>query len=120
TVAETQLHLLNFEHKLAITRATHRMLQAVSDFELRLWKAQVGTALAYRQSLAEVATVAAKLPELEAAVRRTELALALLVGRSPQAMAQGVTRAKHVDVRIPDTPREIDPGLLLRRPDVAS
>ncbi len=119
-VAETYFQLLNLENKLAITRDTHDNLRAVADFEFRRWKAQVGTALAYRQSLAEVATVAAQIPVMEAAIARTELALALLIGRSPRDIAEALPRTQQAAVRIPDTPREIDSDLLLRRPDVAS
>lgn len=119
-VAETYFQLRNFENKLAITRDTHDNLKSVADFELRRWKAQVGTAQAYRQSVAEVAAVAAQIPVLQAAVARTELALALLIGRSPRGIAEALPRPRQAALHIPDTPREIDSDLLMRRPDVAS
>ena len=118
-VAESYFQLRNLDSKLEITRNTLVNLRAVSNFEFRRWKAQLGTELAYRQSLAEVASVAARLPQIEAARARTELALKLLVGRTPRVMAQPLLRAADT-ARIPDVPREIDSRVLLRRPDVAS
>ncbi len=117
--AETYFQLRNLDSKLEIMRSTLVNLRAVSDFEYRRWKAQVGTALAYRQSLAEVASVAARLPQIESARARTELALKLLAGRTPRIMAEPLSRSVGA-VRIPDVPREVDSRVLLRRPDVAS
>jgi multidrug efflux system outer membrane protein len=117
-VAETWFQLRVLDAKLGITRDAAVNLKTVSNLEYRRWKADVGTELAYRQSLAEFAATEARIPSIEAAVAKTELALQLLVGRSPRAMAQTLQRG--ADLQVPDTPKEVDPILLLRRPDVAS
>ncbi len=117
-VAETYFQLRAFDSKLAITRDAVRNLRDVSNLEMRRWKAEVGTELVYRQSLSELSATEARLPALDVAVARTELALQLLVGRNPRQMSERPMRGGVLTV--PDTPREFDTALLLRRPDVAS
>lgn len=111
-----QLHALDL--KLATTRQAAANLKAASNLEYRRWKAGVGTELAYSQAVAEFASAEARIPVLETVLVQVELALKLLVGRSPRAMSDPVARAALP--RLPQTPREIDSLLLLRRPDVAS
>lgn len=117
-VAETYFQLRAFDTKLTITRDAIRNLKEVSNLEMRRWKAEVGTELAYRQSLAELSATEARLPALDVAVAKTEFALQLLVGLSPMQMSKRPLRGGVLTV--PDTPREFDTTLLLRRPDVAS
>ena len=74
--------------------------------------------LAYRQTLAELSATEARIPGIQSAIGKTELALLLLVGRSPRQMSEHVLRGALP--KLPDTPREFDTVLLLRRPDVAS
>jgi multidrug efflux system outer membrane protein len=116
-VAETYFQLLSADAKVDITRRAIGYLGNVTDLELRRWKGGMGTQLAYRQSLAELAATEARLPSLEAAQAKTVLALQLLVGRSPQQFSDRVARGTLI---LPDPPREFDSALLLRRPDVAS
>lgn len=111
-----QLHAL--DRKLAATRDATASLKSAANLEYRRWKAGVGTELAYSQAVAEAASTEARVPVLETALAQSELALKLLVGRSPRAMSDSVAR-KAAPV-LPKTPREIDSMLLLRRPDVAS
>lgn len=116
-VAETYFQLLSVDAKVDITRKAIGYLGNVTDLELRRWQGGMGTQLAYRQSQAELAATQARLPSLEAAQAKTELALQLLVGRSPRQLSERVSRGVLV---LPDPPREFDSVLLLRRPDVAS
>jgi multidrug efflux system outer membrane protein len=117
-VAETWFQLRLADAKLAITRDSAANMKAASNLEYRRWKAEVGTEYAYIQSLAELASTEALIPSIESAIAKTEFALQLLVGRSPRAMAQPLTRG--ANLQVPETPKEIDSTLLLRRPDVAS
>jgi outer membrane protein, multidrug efflux system len=118
-VTDTYFQLLALDAKLRLTRDAEAGLRSVADLELRRWKAEVGTEFAYRQSLAELASTEARIPSIESAITKTELALALLTGRSPRQMAEPLAR-QNVLPKLPDTPREFDTALLLRRPDVAS
>jgi outer membrane protein, multidrug efflux system len=118
-VAENYFLLRALDQKLLITRDTLTNLKGVSNLEYRRWQGQAGTELAYRQSLAEAASVEALIPEIEFAVVRAELALKLLVGRSPRAIADAVPRNAS-PLNLPYIPRVVDSTLLLRRPDIAS
>jgi multidrug efflux system outer membrane protein len=111
-----QLHAL--DRKLAATRQAAVSLKAAANLENRRWKAGVGTELAYSQAVAEAASTEARIPALDTALVQAELALKLLVGRSPRAMSDSVARS--LVPTLPQTPREVDSILLLRRPDVAS
>jgi hypothetical protein len=91
-VADTWFQLRVLDAKLLVTRAASVNLKSVSDLEFRRWKAEVGTEMAYIQSLAEFKATEARLPAFEEAIYRTELALKLLVGRSPRAIGGPVPR----------------------------
>jgi outer membrane protein, multidrug efflux system len=118
-VAENYFMLRALDEKLLITRDSLTSLKGVSNLEYRRWQGQAGTELAYRQSLAEAFSVEARIPEIEFAISRTELALKLLTGRSPRAMADALPRGSS-PLKPADAPRVVDSTLLLRRPDVAS
>ena len=117
-VAETYFQLRAYEEKLALTREAARHLKSLASLEYRRWQGEIGTQLAYRQSLAEQTAMETRLPVLESAVAQTELALRLLVGSSPRRMSLKIPAGSPSTV--PPTPREFDSELLLRRPDVAS
>jgi outer membrane protein, multidrug efflux system len=117
-VAQSYFQLRALDFKLLATKAAAKSLKEASDLEYRKWQAQTGTQLAYSQSLAELASTEARIPGLQAAIGATELALQVLVGSSPRAMMAAFPRGEHTS--LPDTPREFDGALLLRRPDVAS
>ena len=75
-----------------------------------------------RQLEAEVAAARAQLPALEANRTAQELALAVLLGRSPRAIMEGAVarRAEQGEPAAPVVPEGLPSDLLLRRPDVAS
>src|SRR5690606_14303356 len=116
-VVETYFQLLSIDEKLAIARRAIASLTEMTGLERRRWKGGFGSELAYRQSLAALRAAEATVPSFEAAQRGTELALQLLVGRSPRDLRQPVPRGR---LQLPEPPREVDSSLLLRRPDVAS
>jgi multidrug efflux system outer membrane protein len=117
-VVDSYLQLRTLDAKLVMTRKAAADLKYAANLEYRRWKAEAGTELAYRQSLAEWSATEARIPNIEAAIGRSELALQILVGRSPRQMAEHLPRSSQP--RVPDTPREFDSALLMRRPDVAS
>lgn len=77
---------------------------------------------ALRQLEGEVAAARAQLPALEANRTALELALAVLLGRSPRAIMEGAVerRAAQGEPAAPVVPEGLPSDLLLRRPDVAS
>ena len=117
-VVDTYLQLRTLDTKLINTRDAASNLKYAANLEFRRWKAEVGTEMAYRQSLAEQTATEARIPGIEFAIARTELALQLLVGRNPRQMPEALVRS--AQPKVPEMPREFDSALLLRRPDVAS
>lgn len=117
-VVDTYFQLRTLDAKLVMTRDAAASLKYASNLEFRRWKAEAGTQLAYQQSLAELSATEARIPGIESSIAKTELALQLLVGRSPRLMAEHLPRG--AQLQVPNTPREFDTALLLRRPDVAS
>lgn len=117
-VAESWFRLRLLEVMLGITRDAAANLKTASELEFRRWQAGAGTELTYTQSIAEFSSTESRLPMYEKAIAATDLALQLLVGRSPRAMAEPLPRS--AGLHLPDTPKEVDSMLLLRRPDVAS
>jgi multidrug efflux system outer membrane protein len=77
---------------------------------------------ALRQLEAEVAAARAQLPALEANRTAQELALAVLLGRSPRAIMEGAVerRGGQGEPAAAVVPEGLPSDLLLRRPDVAS
>ena len=119
SVVSTYFQLLALDVNLRLAQDAQRSLAAVSNLEFRRWKADVGTEFAYRQSLAELVSTEARIPSIELAIAQTELALAILCGRSPRQMTEPLFRNDTLPT-LPEAPREFDTALLLRRPDVAS
>jgi len=117
-VVDTWFQLRALDFKLALTRESAASQKKAADLEYRRWKADIGTELTYSQTVAEYAATEARIPTLEGAVAQTELALKLLLGRSPRTLADAVPRGSLL--RIPEVSREVDSLLLLRRPDVSS
>jgi len=114
TVVETYFQLIALDTNLRIIQDTERNLSSASALEKRRWKADIGTEMAYNQSLAELAAVEARIPDIEAAIEHAQLALAILIGRSPRQMNEPLLRAG-VFPALPEVPNEFDSGLLLRR-----
>jgi multidrug efflux system outer membrane protein len=81
----------------------------INDFELR-------------QLEAEVAAAQAQLPELERRRSSEELALGVLLGRSPRALInEAVSRSKDSgQLATPVVPADLPSDLLLRRPDIVA
>jgi multidrug efflux system outer membrane protein len=109
----------------AQVEATRRSLALRSD-GLALQKVRSNAGLinefTLRQLEAEVAAARAQLPALEANRTAQELALAVLLGRSPRAIMEGAVarRAEQGEPAAPVVPEGLPSDLLLRRPDVAS
>jgi len=109
----------------AQVEATRRSLALRSEgFALQKVRLDAGliNEFALRQIEAEVAGARAQLPALEANRTAQELALAVLLGRSPRAIMEGAVarRAEQGEPAAPVVPEGLPSDLLLRRPDVVS
>jgi len=103
--------------------ATRRSL-ALREDNLRLQRVRHTAGLIgdfqLRQLEAEVAAAQAQLPALERSRTAEELALALLLGRSPRAISELAVKrdSSRTEPPPPVTPEGLPSDLLLRRPDI--
>lgn len=107
----------------AQVRATRRSLELrQSDLKLQRVRADAGLINDYalRQLEAEVAAAQAQLPQLERRRSGEELALGVLLGRSPRALLQSaVERGPLAETPVAAVvPADLPSELLLRRPDI--
>ncbi|MDO9367559.1 MAG: efflux transporter outer membrane subunit [Sphingopyxis sp.] len=115
-VAANYVTLRSLDARLDIARAT---VSARSE-SLRIAKSRVGSGyspkLELEQAQAEYDATAQIVPQIELAIARTEDALSLLVGDTPQAVTRGETLDR---LAVPLVPDGLPSDLLRRRPDVA-
>ncbi len=111
----------------AQVRSTRRSLELrQSDLKLQRVRADAGLIndFALRQLEAEVAAAQAQLPQLERRRSGEELALGVLLGRSPRALMQSTVERTSVAKSATETPvaavvpEGLPSELLLRRPDI--
>ncbi len=119
-VAQSYYALVAFDAQIVITRKA----LALRRENLRLQRVRANAGLtdefALRQLEAEVAAAQAQLPVLERRRTGEELALGVLLGRSPRALiSETVTRTAESGRPVtPVIPADLPSSLLLRRPDV--
>lgn len=115
-VAGNYITLRGLDARLAVARET---VGARSE-SLRIAKSRVGSGyspkLELEQAQAEYDATAQIVPQIELAIARTEDALSLLVGDTPQAISRGTALDR---LSAPLVPNGLPSDLLRRRPDVA-
>ena len=115
-VAVNYVTLRGLDARLAVARETVR---ARAD-SLRIARSRVGSGyspkLELQQAQAEYDATAQIVPQIELAIARTEDALSLLLGETPQAIGRGEPLARLTAPAVPD---DLPSELLRRRPDVA-
>jgi multidrug efflux system outer membrane protein len=121
-VVRAYFALVAFDAQVAATRRS----LALREEGLSLQKVRMDAGLinvfTLRQLEAEVAAARAQLPALEANRTAQELALAVLLGRSPRAIMENAVdrRPGQGEPAAAVVPEGLPSDLLLRRPDVAS
>lgn len=121
-VARSYYALVAYDAQVVVTRKSLALRQ--DDLRLQRIRADAGliNEFALRQLEAEVAAAQAQLPALERRRTGEELALGVLLGRSPRALiSETITRtAESGQPATPVVPADLPSSLLLRRPDVVS
>ena len=119
-VVRGYFNLLALDEQVAVTRRT----LALREDNLRLQRVRNTAGLTndfqLRQLEAELAAAQAQLPALERSRTAEELALAVLLGRSPRAIVESVVK-RGTDNSVappPLAPEGLPSDLLLRRPDI--
>jgi NodT family efflux transporter outer membrane factor (OMF) lipoprotein len=118
SVAATYFELLELNERLQVARDNLQHAQDILDglqFELNVGAI---TALDVAQQETTVATLQAAIPPLQQQYVQTLDALAILVGKQPEALAVNLGRLQ--DLREPAVGPGLPSELLARRPDVAA
>ena len=121
-VVRAYFALVAFDAQVEATRRSLALRAEGLDLQNVLMNAGLINEFALRQLEGEVAAARAQLPALESNRTAQELALAVLLGRSPRAIMEGAVerRAEQGEPAAPVVPEGLPSDLLLRRPDVAS
>jgi outer membrane protein, multidrug efflux system len=118
SVANTYFSILALDERLANARANvvaaEKILQGLKTEQ----SVGIVNALDVAQQATEVATLSASIPPLEESRKQSFDALAILVGRAPEALALGPETLR--EVSHPAVTSGLASELLARRPDVAS
>jgi multidrug efflux system outer membrane protein len=114
-VATNYFQLLEVDAELAISRGT--LETRVQSLQLTRGQQNYGTAtlLNVRQAEQLVDSVTESIMSLEQQMQQTENAIALLLGKNPEAIPRGLTLIRQ---ELPDVPPGLPSALLQRRPDI--
>jgi len=119
-VVRAYFSLVSLDAQVAATSRSLRLRSDGLSLQNVRHKAGLINDFTLRQLEAEVAAARAQLPALEASRTAQELALAVLLGRSPRAIMEGAVgrRAEEGEPVAAVVPEGLPSDLLLRRPDV--
>ncbi len=118
SVATTYFQALEVHDRIAVARHNLANAQSILQGLQQQEAAGIVTALDVAQQETTVAQLAAAVPPLLQQFRQTVNALALLIGRNPEAV--DVQDASLDDLSAPEVVAGLPSALLWRRPDVAS
>lgn len=121
-VARAYYTLIALDTQVEATRRSIDLRNGGLDLQRVREKAGLTDDFNLRQLEAEVAAARAQLPKLEGNRTGQELALAVLLGRSPRAIVEGTVArgADRGELAPAVVPEGLPSDLLLRRPDVAA
>lgn len=120
-VAQAYFALRALDAQLEVVDQTRANRQAAVDLQRLRLDAGVSSELELRQAQAELAALEASRAQLVQAVGQQELALAVLLGRSPRIFMDGPVARGHslqALVTLPAIPAGLPSDLLARRPDL--
>jgi len=120
-VAKSYFALRSLDEQVLLTRRTVALREQALALQRRRLQGGVISEFDLRQLEAETAVVRAQLPPLERDREREEVALAVLLGRSPKQVFEGNVKVKDSVDEIPGPaaiPSGLPSELLLRRPDL--
>ena len=120
-VAKSYFALRSLDEQVALTRRTVALREEALGLQRKRLEGGVISQFELRQLEAETAVVRAQLPPLEAAREREEVALSVLLGRTPRSVFEdGVAIKTAFEERpgAPVLPAGMPSELLLRRPDL--
>lgn len=115
SVASNYLNLRGLDEQLAISKRTLSVYgESVKLFELQFQYGQTSQ-MTVEQARTQYETAAAKIPQIEAQIARTENTLSILLGRNPGPVARGKSLR---ELQFPKVPAGVPSQLLANRPDI--
>jgi len=119
-VVQSYFSLVAFDEQIEVTRRTLELRGQNLDLQRHRYKAGLITDFNLRQLEAEVAAARAQLPQLEQRRTSVDVALGVLLGRSPRAIVEETLRVARENDALAQAvvPEGLPSDLLLRRPDI--
>jgi multidrug efflux system outer membrane protein len=120
-VAKSYFALRSLDEQVFLTRKTVQLREEALGLQRRRLQGGVISEFELRQLEAEAAVVRAQLPPLEREREREEVALSVLLGRSPREVFEGTVKVKQAAEEMPGPPAipsGLPSELLLHRPDI--
>ena len=120
-VAKSYFSLRSLDEQVFLTRKTVSLREEALSLQKKRLQGGVISEFELRQLEAEAAVVRSQLPPLEAAREREEVALTVLLGRSPKQVFEGKVLVREAYDEMPGppaVPSGLPSELLLRRPDL--
>lgn len=116
-VATTYFQILALRDRLTVSKDNLASAQSVLDILRARLAAGIATSLDVAQQETAVATLKASVPPLQAQLQQNIDALAILLGKNPEAV--DVTSGTLADLSVPTIAAGLPSELLARRPDIA-
>jgi NodT family efflux transporter outer membrane factor (OMF) lipoprotein len=117
-VARNYVELRGLQRQLDIARANLQSQRETLDITRDRAKNGLTTELDVSRAIAQVATTAATLPSLDAAIRQAIDRLALLISQAPDGLTTELLSPAPIPPVPPEVPVGLPSDLLRRRPDV--
>ncbi|SPD76045.1 RND efflux system, outer membrane lipoprotein, NodT family [uncultured Desulfobacterium sp.] len=115
TVASNYIQLLGLDEQLLIAKRTlATYAESVKVFELRFRYGQISQ-MNLEQARSQYETAASAIPQIEAQIAQTEIALSILLGRNPGPVARGKTIYQ---LQLLPVPAGLPSDLIENRPDI--
>lgn len=117
--ATDYLRLRGVQQQLAVSRQNLEIARQSRDLTQTRFENGVTTNLDTANAAAQVATIEARLPMLQAEQDRLVNALSFLLGEAPRALAGELGTPQPIPAPAPDVPLGLPSELAQRRPDIA-
>ncbi len=118
-VARNYIDARAYQERLDITRENIAAQQSIVELTRSRYQSGLASDLDVEQATALLTATQAQLPSLESGFAQSVHHLSVLLGETPGAMLERMSRAKPIPLTPPVVPVGLPSNLLQRRPDVA-
>jgi multidrug efflux system outer membrane protein len=117
-VARNYIDLRAFQQRIAIARQNLAAQKHTAALTHQRFQGGFVGGLDVANAEAQVATTAARIPQLESSARQTIYSLSVLLGRDPGALVEQLSPPAGIPAAPPPIPLGVPSDLLRRRPDI--